>query len=167
MWTSDRPRASATSGCENGKVTCSPSVRPRDLRPLEQEQQQISRPLLAGPLADAQQMLVEHPLLARCDPGQVEGEAWLALVELPKAVALEHAEQHAGQRFRRMLHLGKQRGLEADEIARQEEIEDLPAAILEQLVAEPPAGQDRVDVGALAAFRQNRRARVRRSVRRS
>ena len=53
-----------------------------------------------------------------------------------------------------MLHFGQQCRLKADEIARQEEIEDLPAAILEKLVAEPPARQDGVDMGALAAFRQ-------------
>jgi hypothetical protein len=53
-----------------------------------------------------------------------------------------------------MLHLVHQRALQADHVGGQRIIEDLPAAVVQHLVAERPAAQHRVELLAGGAFAQ-------------
>jgi hypothetical protein len=54
-----------------------------------------------------------------------------------------------------MLHLVVDRALQADEIRRHGVVEDLPPAVGQRLVAERPARQDGVEVGAVGALHQD------------
>ncbi len=70
-------------------------------------------------------------------------------------VALEDTERHRRQRFDRMLHLALDRALQADEVAGHRIIEDLAAAVRQQLVAKRPTRQHGVEMGTVAAFHQD------------
>lgn len=80
----------------------------------------------------------------------------MVAVDLEQIVAFEHAKQHWRQRLDGMLHFPHDATLQTDEIAGHEVIEDLPAAVLQQLVAERPAGQHRVEMRAVASFHEDR-----------
>ncbi len=57
-----------------------------------------------------------------------------------------------------MLHLAHQRALQTDEIAGHHEIQDLPAPVLQHLVAKAPAVEHGVEMRAAGALGENGRA---------
>ena len=109
---------------------------------------------------DAQQILVKDVLLARGEPRDVEGQARIALVELPELVAREDAKEHVGKRLDGVAHLVEDRGLQPDEIAGQGEVHDLPPPVRQHLVAKGPAEEHRVEVGAASVLLEDGRARI-------
>lgn len=84
----------------------------------------------------------------------------MVAVEFMQIVALEDAKQHWRQGLDGMLHFPHDAPLQADEIAGHEVVEYLSAAVRQQLVAERPAGQHRVEMGAVASLHENRGALV-------
>ena len=69
-----------------------------------------------------------------------------------------------GEGFDGVPHLLVQRSLEADQIAGQHEIQNLPLPVFEQLVTKPPAGQNRIEMIAVATLGQDRGASFRRQL---
>jgi len=104
-------------------------------------------------------MLVEHRFLTCGKPSDVEGETRTTLEQLPDAVAGEAAQHRRGQRFDRVIHIALHRRLNADEVARQCEARDLAAPVVQGLVAERPAFEQRKQLVGGAAFLEHRRRR--------
>ncbi|MNT50171.1 hypothetical protein D3C72_1870750 [compost metagenome] len=125
----------------NGHVAAVLVEQPGIAPALEQEGQQIGGTLGGRASPDAEQVLVENALLARRKPGQVEGKPRMLLEQVEQAASLEDTERDRRQRLDGMLHLGHDRALQADHVAGHDIVEDLPAAVLEDLVAEPPTFQ--------------------------
>ena len=127
-------------------------------RALEKMQQHERNALARAALADGDEILAENAFLSRRQPRHVEGEARVLLVQGPELLAREHAQDDVGQRLERMTDGVEDRGLQADEIARQGKVQHLAAPVLQGLVLEGPARQDRVEVGAVGAFAEDRAA---------
>src|SRR5579862_1249368 len=123
-------------------------------------QQQILRSLERGAPPEADQMLVDHSLLACGEPGDVERERRKLAVEFEQLAARKDAQRQRRQRLNRMLHLVHESALQADHIARQRVIENLPATVIEHLVAEGPAVQHGVEIFTARTFAQKARPRI-------
>lgn len=78
--------------------------------------------------------------------GEPDGEAQCRrrAVELPECVAPIHTQRHLGHGLHTMRRRVAYLLLHADEVARQQKVQDLPAAIAQGLEAERPAAQQRV-----------------------
>src|SRR5437588_10643178 len=111
-------------------------------------------------------MIVENWFLLGGKPRQVERERRVIAVEFPQFLARKDAQQYVRQRLDRMLHLVEDRRLEAEKIAGQRVIEDLPSAVRQHLVPERPARQNGVQIYAAAPLRHDGRARIGRQLRR-
>ena len=66
--------------------------------------------------------------------------------EVQERVLLDLGELHGRDGANRVIHLPQHEGVDVEEIARQEERDDLPPPVLQLLVAAGPALQDQVDV---------------------
>ena len=116
VWTRESPSASARCSWVKGKRTLPSVTRPTSLGAEIEVQEVVGRAFDGVAAADAQEILVEDHLLGGGEPGQVEGEARAALVQLPHPLAGKGAKHRRGQRVDRMVHLALHRatGCRAD-----------------------------------------------------
>jgi len=102
--------------------------------------------------ADREQGVVDDRFLVRREPSHRETERGRRAVQFPDSVALEHAERDIGQRLHAVRRGVAHLLLHADEVARQQEVQDLAPAIAERFVAKRPAAQRRVERRVGLAF---------------
>ena len=120
--TSDSPSASAICCCVNGNRNVSLGHEPQRLGALVKHDDQRCGALHRGAPAGAGQILVDVAFFARAEPGHVESEPRHFAEQAPDFAARQQAELHFGERLDAMLRGVEHGGLEADEIAGQEEI---------------------------------------------
>src|SRR5262249_46381485 len=116
--------------------------------------------LKRGAAAKADQMFVDELLFAGGQPGHVESKRGKPAIEIPKFRPGEYAQHQWRQRLDRMLHLLHQRALQADHVRGKRIVEDLPASVVEHLVAEGPAAEHSIKLLAARSFTQEARARL-------
>jgi hypothetical protein len=114
---------------------------------LEQQDEQRRDAFFRAAPPDRQQVAVDQRLLLRGQPGHVETHRRQAAMQLPQGVTLEDAEHGLGQRLDAMCRGIAHLLLHADEVAREQETQDLSATIAQGLVAKGPAPQQRVERG--------------------
>eukprot|EP01136_Pigoraptor_vietnamica_P017581 Opistho-1_new@62939 len=116
---------------------------------------------LAGVAAPGGDEVVVHQLfLARGQPGDVVAEPGLGLEQRPQPLAREGAQRGVGHGLDAVgLAVGKL-VLQADEVAGQQETQDLPPAVAQGLVAEGPACVEREQLRAGAVLVDDGAARL-------
>ena len=149
VWTSESPSVSAICCWVIGTCRNVLPLSPTCFARLTMKASRYAARSRALRASDAQEVFIEHLLFPGGDPGDVVGEPRVIAIELVKVIALEHAKQHRSQRFDRMLHFAHQAGLQTHEVTGHDEVENLPAPVGKQLVAEPPACQHRVEMRAV------------------
>src|SRR5262245_16410529 len=128
------------------------------LRPHKQVQKQIGCTLKRRAATKTHKMFIDKLLLACGKPRYVERQRGKTAVKVPQFATREHAEDQRRERLNRVLHLVHERTLQTQHIGRQSVVEDLPASIVEHLVAKGPAVQDRIEMLAARAFAQKTRS---------
>src|SRR5690606_15054563 len=73
---------------------------------------------------------------------------------------LEYAKEHWRKRFDGMAHFAHQAALQADQVTRHEIVENLAAAVGQELVAKRAPRKDRIQMRVVAAFDNHRRATI-------
>ena len=149
--TSDRPERVGDVLLRQRKQERVLDDEPQRLGALVEHDDQRRGALRRGAPAGAGQILVDVALLARAEPGDVESEPRHLAEQRPDFAARQQAELHFGQRLDAVLRGVEHGGLQADEIAGQEEIQDLAAAVGQHFEAKRPAGIQRVDFRAVLA----------------
>src|SRR4029450_8866351 len=128
------------------------------LRPNKQVQKQIGCTLKRGAAPKTHKMFIDKLLLTCRKPCYVKRQRGKTTVKVPQFAAREHAEDQGRERLNRVLHLVHERTLQTQHIGRQSVVENLPAPIVEHLVAKGPAAQDRIEIFAARAFAQKTRS---------
>ena len=105
-----------------------------------------------------QEVLVEHPLFARREPGDVEREPRMAAVDVRAGSSAGRRRGRRRKRLDRVLHFPDHRTLETDEVAGKDVVEDLAPAVGQRLVAEGPPREQGEHLRAVAALAENQRS---------
>src|ERR1700740_2923635 len=102
-------------------------------------QQEIGGALKRSTASQADEVLVNQLLLASCQPCDVERQRWQPAVEVPQFGAGKYAQDQRRERLDGVLHLVHQSTLQPEHICGQGIVENLPATVVEHLVAKGPA----------------------------
>ena len=142
--------------CQRERHAAGATVGKHHRRTLEQQDQQRRDAFERAAPAHREQVVVDQRLLVRGQPGDVEAEPRRLAVQLPQRIAAELAQQRRRERFDAvgadLAHLL----LNADEVARQQEVQDLAPAVAQGLVPERPAREEGVQRRVALAFGDHR-----------
>ena len=117
--------------------------QPQALQPPKQMHQQHGHAFSSGAPARRQQVVIDHAFFTRGQPGDVVTQAGIAAKQLPQPFARKHAQADVGDGFNAMHGTVAELLLQADQVARQQKIEDLATPVAQRLVAKSPAGIQR------------------------